>query len=147
MLIGTFPREPVYTIIATVGIVLAAVYMLWVFQRTMTGPVRGRAVLDALGSDRSGHVASTPHSVRRGRPAPDRAGGPGAMIDPAIAARRAGSGFADLTVREIAVLTPLVVAILVLGFYPSPVLDVINPSVAATMIDVGLTDPVGGLPR
>ena len=29
---------------ATTGIVLAAVYMLWIFQRTMTGPVRGDAV-------------------------------------------------------------------------------------------------------
>ena len=41
-------------------------------------------------------------------------------------------------------LVPLVVLILVLGFYPGPVLDVINPSVAATMTEVGLTDPVGG---
>ena len=32
------------------------------------------------------------------------------MIDPAIAARRAGSGFPDLSAREIAVLTPLIVA-------------------------------------
>ncbi|HVI17028.1 MAG TPA: NADH-quinone oxidoreductase subunit M, partial [Gaiellales bacterium] len=140
VLVGSFPREPVYTIIATVGIVFAALYVLWVYQQTMQGPVRGKAVLDALGrggaggSDRSGHG---------GRPA----GGPGAMIDPAIAARRAGSGFPDLSVREITVLVPLIIAILVLGFFPGPVLDVVNPSVAATMTEVGLTDPVGGLPR
>jgi NADH-quinone oxidoreductase subunit M len=67
------------------------------------------------------------------------------MIDPAVAARRAGTGFPDLSVREVTVLVPLIVAILVLGFFPGPVLDVINPSVAATMTEVGLTDPVGGM--
>ena len=30
---------------------------------------------------------------------------------------------------------------LVLGFYPKPVTDVINPAVQATMHDVGTTDP------
>jgi len=35
-----------------------------------------------------------------------------------------------------------VVLILVLGFYPQPVLDVINPSVGATLSEVGLIDPV-----
>jgi NADH-quinone oxidoreductase subunit M len=135
VLIGSFPREPVYTVLATTGIVLAALYVLWIYQQTMQGPVRGNAVLAALGSDRSG------------RPAPDQAGGPGAMIDPAIAARRAGSGFPDLSAREITVLVPLIVAILVLGFFPGPVLDVVNPSVAATMAEVGLTDPVGGVAR
>ena len=45
VLIGTFSRHPAWAVIATVGIVLAAVYMLWIFQRTMTGPVRGAGVL------------------------------------------------------------------------------------------------------
>ena len=45
VLIGTFSRYPAWATIATVGIVLAAVYMLWIFQRTMTGPVRGVGVL------------------------------------------------------------------------------------------------------
>ena len=52
-----------------------------------------------------------------------------------------------VAVREITVLVPLIVAILVLGFFPGPVLDVVNPSVAATMTEVGLTDPVGGMVR
>ena len=69
------------------------------------------------------------------------------MIDPAIAARKAGSGFPDLSAREITVLIPLIIAILVLGFFPGPVLDVVNPSVAATMTEVGLADPVGGVAR
>ena len=123
VLLGSYPREPVYTILATCGIIFAALYVLWVYQQTMQGPLRGAAVLGAL----------------------ERGGGPGAMVDPAVAARKPGTGFPDLSRREIAVLTPLVVLILVLGFFPGPVLDVINPSVVSTMNEVGLPDPVGGL--
>ena len=82
-----------------------------VYQQTMQGPLRGAAVLGAL----------------------ERGGGPGAMVDPVVAARKPGTGFPDLSRREIAVLTPLVLLILVLGFFPGPVLDVINPSVVSTM--------------
>jgi NADH-quinone oxidoreductase subunit M len=74
-------------------------------------------------------------------------GGPGTMLDPGVAAKRGGSGFPDLSKREISVLTPLIVLIIVLGFFPGPVLDVINPSVVATMNEVGLADPVGGQSR
>jgi NADH-quinone oxidoreductase subunit M len=124
VLVGSFPREPVFTIIATVGIILAALYVLWVYQRTMQGPLRGAAVLGAL-----------------------HRGGPGTMLDPAVAAASERSAFPDLSAREVAVLTPLIVLILVLGFYPAPVLDVITPSVVATMNEVGLADPVGGTLR
>jgi len=124
VLVGSYPREPVYTILATIGIVFAALYVLWMYQRTMQGPVRGAAVLGAL-----------------------ERGGPGTMLDPGVAAKRGGSGFPDLSKREIGVLTPLIVLIIVLGFFPGPVLDVINPSVVATMNEVGLTDPVGGQSR
>ncbi|MER7012347.1 NADH-quinone oxidoreductase subunit M [Saccharopolyspora sp. NPDC000359] len=116
VLIGSFETQPVYTVLATVGMVLAAVYVLWLYQRTMQGPVRGDALLGT-------------------------AGGPGAVADPAKpGAHRLR--VADLGAREIAVLTPLIVLVLALGFYPKPVLDVINPSVAATMSEVGVTDPV-----
>ncbi|MFM9588755.1 NADH-quinone oxidoreductase subunit M [Streptomyces scabiei] len=40
VLVGTFARYPVIGIIATVGIVLAALYVLVLHQRTMTGPVK-----------------------------------------------------------------------------------------------------------
>ena len=123
VLLGSFPREPVYTILGTCGIIFAALYILWVYQQTMQGPLRGAAVLGAL----------------------ERGGGPGAMIDPAVAAHKSGAGFPDLSRREIAVLTPLVALILVLGFFPGPVLNVITPSVVSTMNEVGLPDPVGGL--
>ncbi len=130
VLVGAYPRQPVYTILATVGIIFAALYVLWMYQRTMQGPLRGAAVLGAL----------------------ERGGGPGTMLDPVVAAKKKGSnggsgGFPDLSRREIAMLTPLIVLIVVLGFFPGPVLDVITPSVMATMNEVGLADPVGGLSR
>ncbi|WUH91561.1 NADH-quinone oxidoreductase subunit M [Streptomyces sp. NBC_00433] len=40
VLVGTFSRYPVLGIIATLGIVLAALYVLVLYQRTMTGPVK-----------------------------------------------------------------------------------------------------------
>ncbi|GAA4844766.1 NADH-quinone oxidoreductase subunit M [Saccharopolyspora rosea] len=114
VLIGAFRTQPVYAVLAALGMVLAAVYVLWLYQRTMQGPVRGDALLAT-------------------------AAGPGAVADPNRSeAHRVG----DLRRREIAVLTPLIVLIVALGVYPKPVLDVINPSVAATMGEVGVTDPV-----
>ncbi len=47
----------------------------------------------------------------------------------------------DLSLREAVVVTPLIALILVLGFYPKPVLDVINPAVKATLSDIGKSDP------
>ena len=119
VLIGSFPRQPVYTILATTGMVLAALYVLWFYQRVMHGPVRGAAVVGALE-------------------------GPGATIAPEAGAQRRRARFPDLSVREVAVLAPLVVLILLLGLYPQPVLNVINPSVGATLTEVGLSDPVVG---
>jgi NADH-quinone oxidoreductase subunit M len=40
VLIGTFSRYKLPAIIATAGIILAAIYILWMYQRTMGGPVR-----------------------------------------------------------------------------------------------------------
>lgn len=114
VLVGSFPRQPVFTILATVGVILAALYVLWVYQQIMHGPVRGSAVLAATGD------------------------GPGAARDPET--RR--TGFYDLSAREVLVITPLVALILGLGLYPQPVLDVINPSVQATLTESGMTDPV-----
>lgn len=39
VLIGTFTRYPAFAVIASVALVLSAVYILWVYQRMMTGPV------------------------------------------------------------------------------------------------------------
>ncbi len=40
VLVGTFTRYPVLGIVATAGIVFAALYVLVLYQRTMTGPVK-----------------------------------------------------------------------------------------------------------
>lgn len=117
VLIGSYPRQPVYTIIATAGIILAALYVLWVYQRIMQGPLRGAAVVGD---------------------------GPGAATAPEAATQRQRARFPDLSVLEVAVLAPLVALILLLGLYPQPVLTVITPSVGATLTEVGLSDPVVG---
>ncbi|TQM33148.1 NADH-quinone oxidoreductase subunit M [Nocardia bhagyanarayanae] len=40
VLVGTFSRYQVAAIIATAALVLAAIYVLWMYQRMMTGPVQ-----------------------------------------------------------------------------------------------------------
>jgi NADH-quinone oxidoreductase subunit M len=111
VLVGSFPRAPVFTVLATIGIIFAALYVLWVYQRVATGPVQGAAML-----------------------APSNPAG-----DPV-------QRFPDLSRREVAVLAPLVVLILLMGIYPKPVIDVITPSVNATMTEVGLSDPITAQP-
>lgn len=39
ILLGTFKSNPVYAIFAATGVIFAAVYMLWMFQRVMFGEV------------------------------------------------------------------------------------------------------------
>ncbi|MCW2636492.1 MAG: proton-translocating NADH-quinone oxidoreductase, chain, partial [Blastococcus sp.] len=116
VLIGSFPTRPVFTIIATVGIILAALYILLMYQRTMHGPPAGvllqESVLD---------------------PVPVGGGATAVAAAPSRAALRVS----DLSRRELAVVTPLVALILVLGVYPQPLLNLIEPAVAATMSDIG----------
>ena len=95
VLVGTFTVHRAYAVLATVGIVLAALYILLVIQRTMHGPLR-----------------------------PDNA------------------AFPDLSRREAWVLGPLLAALVVLGVYPKPLLDLITPSVTTTLTGVGHHDPV-----
>ncbi|MBF6061528.1 NADH-quinone oxidoreductase subunit M [Nocardia terpenica] len=40
VLVGTFTRYPVAAVIASAALVLAALYVLWMYQRMMTGPVQ-----------------------------------------------------------------------------------------------------------
>jgi NADH-quinone oxidoreductase subunit M len=47
----------------------------------------------------------------------------------------------DMNAREVAVVAPLIALILLLGFYPKPVIDVINPAVKATLGQIGVSDP------
>ncbi|HWE88974.1 MAG TPA: NADH-quinone oxidoreductase subunit M [Pseudonocardiaceae bacterium] len=110
VLLGAYPNDPVYSILAAVGMVLAALYVLWLYQRVMQGPLRGNALVSV-------------------------AGGPGAMRDPATSA---GNAIRDLTGRERWVLAPMVVLIVVLGVYPKPLLDIVGPSVQATLSAVSV---------
>lgn len=47
----------------------------------------------------------------------------------------------DLVGREMIVVAPLIALLLVLGVYPKPVLDIINPAVENTMTTIGQHDP------
>jgi NADH-quinone oxidoreductase subunit M len=82
--------------VAVTAIVLAAFYVLWMYQRTMTGP-------DLVGGGEQ--------EVR------------------------------DLDRREVGILAPLALALVLFGFYPMPLLNVINPYVKDTLQQVGVTDP------
>jgi NADH-quinone oxidoreductase subunit M len=55
-------------------------------------------------------------------------------------------GMVDLNRREKFAVVPLIALIVVLGFFPKPLLDVINPTVAATLTRVGVTDPAPKIP-
>lgn len=78
---------------------LAAIYVLWMYQRTMTGP-----------------------------------GVPGIEDTP------------DLNRREIGSVAPLVLALVLFGFYPMPLLDVSNPTVDALLEHVGVSDQAPVVP-
>jgi NADH-quinone oxidoreductase subunit M len=99
VLLGAFTHAWWWGVAAVFGIVLSALYILLMVQRTMTGPTR-----------------------------------------PEVA------GFKDLNVREVAALAPLLVLIVLLGFYPKPLTSIINPAVAATLHQVGATDPKPAVP-
>ncbi len=79
--------------ISVSAIVLAAVYVLWVYQRAFTGPTV-----------------------------------------PEVA------DFVDLNRREVGAVAPLLLALVLFGFYPMPLLDVINPTVETILGDVGVKD-------
>lgn len=94
VLIGTFTRYPVLAVFASTALVLSAIYILWMYQRMMTGAV-------TEGNER----------VR------------------------------DLVPRELVVVAPLIALLLVLGVYPKPALDVINPAVDHTLTTIDQPDP------
>ena len=94
VLIGTFTRYQAAAVIASIALVLSAIYVLWMYQRMMTGPVKE-------GNER----------------------------------------LRDLLPREIAVVAPLIALLLVLGIYPKPALDLIDPAVGHTLTTIGQHDP------
>ncbi len=96
VLLGTFSRYPVAAVLAALGVILAALYILLAYQRTMQGPLR---------------------------------------LPPGVEKLR------DLRLREVVAVGPLLALMIFLGFYPKPLIDVINPAVRETMQDAGRTDP------
>ena len=94
VIVGAFSHSEVAAAFAVSGIVLAAIYILLMYQRTMTGPTREEVV-----------------------------------------------GMRDLGTREVVALAPVLLLIVVLGFFPKPLLSVINPSVDHTMSQVDQHDP------
>lgn len=94
VLVGTFTRYPVAAVIATFGIVLAALYILIPVQRALHGP-------------------TTPGN----------------------------ENLSDLTLREKVAIAPVIAVIVALGFYPSPILKIINPASATVITQQGFTDP------
>jgi NADH-quinone oxidoreductase subunit M len=94
VLLGAFERYMWVGAVATVGIVITAAYVLRVYQKSMTGPLK-----------------------------------PGL------------EGMRDLGGREVTSLVPIAVLTIVLGFFPAPLLNVINPAVDRVMSTVGMTDP------
>jgi NADH-quinone oxidoreductase subunit M len=56
------------------------------------------------------------------------------------------SGTRDLGGREKWVVGPLIALFLVLGFYPKPALDLINPAVSFTLGQMGVSDPAPVVP-
>jgi NADH-quinone oxidoreductase subunit M len=99
VLAGTFTVSIPAAAVATLGIVLAALYILIMYQRTMTGPLKP-------GSER----------------------------------------VHELEPREIAALTPAIMLIIGLGFFPQPMLNAINPAVDEVMSHVGQGDPAPRTP-
>jgi NADH-quinone oxidoreductase subunit M len=107
--------------IAVTAIVLAAFYVLWMYQRTMTGPELTGAEL--TGPELTGADLAGPEPMGTG-------------IRPAVPAAPR-----DLGRREVGTLAPLFLALVLFGFYPMPLLNVINPFVQDTLQQVGVTDP------
>jgi len=89
VLIGTFVTSRWWVVVATAGVILAAIYMLWAYQRVFHGRPEG-----------------------------------------------ANTVFAEMSWREWAVMAPLLAFIVLLGVYPKPVLDRIQPTVAALILHV-----------
>jgi NADH-quinone oxidoreductase subunit M len=96
VLAGTWSRYPIIAAVGTLGTVLAALYILIMYQRTMTGPVTDQT---------KEHITS------------------------------------DATWRERLAIAPVILALLVLGFFPKPVLDITDQTARATMTTLNVSDP------
>lgn len=95
VLVGTYTRYPVAAIIGTLGIVLAALYILIPVQKALHGPIT------------SGN-----------------------------------ENLKDLNLREKIAISPVVLIIVFMGFYPKPILDLISPTSEKVVVTAGFSDPI-----
>ena len=103
ILLGTFAASRAFAVAAVAGVVLAAVYLLWAYQRMWHGTPAVAGAGHGPG-DGNGHGG-----LARAQP------------------------LRDTTPREHLVLVPILAAILWLGVYPKPVLDAIQPDARRTL--------------
>ena len=100
ILVGTFAVNKTYAAIAVTGVVLAAIYLLWAYQRAFHGaPAIAGGAGDQL---------------------PTATAGDGE--------RRSVGRLLDLNLREHLILAPILAAILFIGVYPKPLLRTMEPS-------------------
>jgi NADH-quinone oxidoreductase subunit M len=140
VLVGTFTRYRALAIVATVGIVLAAIYVLYLIQRTLTGPRPAWATVDTGGSPPDAKTLAYLEETSQLGPKPGVHGSndPDLSLEEPVTpggVRRRGP-VKDLSLRESIALAPLLGLIVVLGVYPKPILDIIRPAVNRTIIQV-----------
>ncbi len=124
---GTWARYPVASAIAVTAVVLAALYILLMYKRMMTGPTPMVGDGDWVPSgDDLEYVRDD--------------------FDTGVPERRLAGRVKDLGLREKVVMAPIVVALVGLGFFPGPALETINPAVDQTLQFVGVSDPAPSAP-
>ncbi len=108
VLVGTFPTQPAAAVIATFGIILAALYVLLMYKKVMTGPKPE----GLIGERAEARMTDGERAV----------------------GKRAGLAIVrDLSLREKLVATPLIASFVILGFFPNLALHVINPAVDTSL--------------
>jgi NADH-quinone oxidoreductase subunit M len=121
ILVGSFSRNPTAAVLAAVGMVLGAYYLLHMIQRVLFGPLR----------EPGAHVADGGHGDAH-------AHGHGHGHDQADAAH----AVAPIAWHEVAGLTPLMVLIVLIGVYPRPIMDRLMPPTFAQSASYPPLNPV-----
>jgi len=87
ILLGSFRVAPLWTGVATSGVILGAIYMLWMFRRVIFGPL------------------DNPENQK----------------------------LQDLNGRELIILAPILILIVLMGVYPQPILNRLEPAVELSL--------------
>lgn len=115
-LAGIWKVNPTYTILASVGVLLGAWYLLTMLQKVFFGPLKEPGQPAAPEEDDHGHSHAAGHSHH----------------DAHAAHGDHGHGvITDLNAREWCILLPLAFFCLWIGLYPKPFIDVMKPEATA----------------